>query len=101
MPHKIEDIPLLVVRQANSENPKYWQYPEVRKAKVKRALEYLIKNNKHYRDITISQENLDALPECDIPRNLPTVTVDLLPEDTTCVADKLETKNDVSSMWLI
>lgn len=42
----------------------------VRRERVRRALLWLQENNPLYRDIVINQENLDLLPENDIPRQI-------------------------------
>ncbi|KAI3877344.1 hypothetical protein MKX03_026401 [Papaver bracteatum] len=43
----------------------------VRREYVRQALRWLQENNKYYRDIEISEENIDALPEEGVPCDLP------------------------------
>ena len=63
LPQKPENIPL-IVRRINQTEDKHYDF-RVRRGRVDRALQWLKRNHKWYRDIAISNELLDQLPTDD------------------------------------
>ena len=61
LPRLVTDIDLIVVRRSGVDPTSTKEFP-VRRANVLTALQWLQENNPLFRDITINQTNLDALP---------------------------------------
>lgn len=61
LPHKISDLNSIVCIKYKGLSDKYHEF-QIRSERVKRALKWLKKFNPHYKNITISEENLNSLP---------------------------------------
>lgn len=60
LPHKIMDVQLAI--EEITEEGGFSQEWVVRSWKVREAVLWLIKNNKYYHDVVISEDNLQSLP---------------------------------------
>ncbi|CAH3122009.1 unnamed protein product [Porites lobata] len=59
----------------------------VRRQNVADALQWLVNNNSHYKDITINQNSLNSLPEHGVPHGLLSVETENIDLDATCEPD--------------
>ena len=74
LPHSIPDLPVIIVRYQKQNGSGHKDF-FVCRDRILKALQWLIKNNKFYRDIKIDQEKLNALPENgDVSEMITTIT---------------------------
>ena len=62
LPHKIKDLNSIVCIKYQNRSDKYHEF-NIRSGRVRRSLEWLKKHNPFYKNIVLSEENLNLLPE--------------------------------------
>ena len=71
-PRLPSDVDIVIARKEGSNNHHDFC---VRRSKILTPLQWLVANNIYFNDITISYDNLSALPENDHVTNIPTISV--------------------------
>jgi len=71
LPRYPKNLSVIVVRMKDKENS--FKDILVRKKKVADALDWLINNNPHYKDVKLNQHSLNCLPEDGVPHELASV----------------------------
>ena len=71
-PRLPSDLDIVIARKEGSNNHHDFC---VRRSKILTPLQWLVANNIYFNDITISYDNLSALPENDHVTNIPTISV--------------------------
>ena len=83
LPHKVKNLPMIRIQNPNSEQNDQKEYFEVRRKVIETWLNFLKENNRCYQNITISYENLNALPEHGVPEDIPTIITSSLDDVKT------------------
>ena len=71
LPRYPKDIPIIVVKMKGRNDT--FKDVTVRKQQVENALNWLIRNNPQYKNVTLNQDALDSLPQNNVPEDLITV----------------------------
>ena len=71
LPHYPKDIPAIVVKMEGKNDT--FKDLTVRKNTVEVALNWLIRNNSQYKNVMLTQDAIDSLPQNDVPKDLMTV----------------------------
>ena len=71
LPRYPRDLSIIVVKMKGKDNS--FKDVKVRREKVYDALQWLLKNNPHYSNVTINQHALKTLPIDDVPSEIMTV----------------------------
>ena len=71
LPHYPKDIPVIIVKIKGKNNSS--RDVTVRREVVHRALQWLLKNNPHYKDLNINHDALNSLPDNGVPSDLGSV----------------------------
>ena len=74
LPRYPKDLSVIVVRMKGKDNS--FKDITVRKKNVAEALDWLIKNNPHYKGVKVNQHSLNCLPEHGVPHDLTSVETD-------------------------
>ena len=85
LPRYPKDLSVIVVKMKGKENS--FKDVTVRRQNVADALQWLVNNNSHYKDITINQNSLNSLPEHGVPHGLLSVETENIDLDATCEPD--------------
>ena len=68
LPRYPKDLSVIVVKRKGKDNS--FKDVTVRRQNVADALDWLINNNKYYKDVTINRKSLDSLPFHGVPQDL-------------------------------
>jgi len=71
LPRLVTELDIIIIKKQGASDSHHNFH--VRRSVVFNALQWLIRNNKYYKNITINSEALDVLPEDDNVNNLPSV----------------------------
>ena len=84
LPRYPKDISVIVVKMNGKENN--FKHVTVRRQTVADAIQWLIQNNPHYKDVIVNQDSLNLLPEHGIPHELLSVDSEDIDENylTSC-----------------
>lgn len=74
LPRYPKELSVIVARVKGKENS--FKDITVRKKKVAKALDWLISNNPHYKDMKVNQHSLNCLPENGVPNEIASVERD-------------------------
>ncbi|CAH3173109.1 unnamed protein product, partial [Porites lobata] len=85
LPRYPKDLSVIVVKMKGKENS--FKDVTVRRQNVADALQWLVNNNSHYKDITINQNSLNSLPEHGVPHGLLSVETENIDLNATCEPD--------------
>ena len=72
LPRQPPDLDIVIIRKEGSNSHHDFC---VQRSEVLTSLQWLITNNKYFKDVTINHENLSALPENDHLTNIPTISI--------------------------
>ena len=81
LPRYPKDLSVVVVKMKGKDNS--FKDVRVRRQNVADALQWLVTNNPHYKDINMNQDCLNSLPEDGVPYDLLSVETEDIGEDTT------------------
>jgi len=69
LPRVVSDIPVMYIRKLGQDDETFKDF-KVNRSRIEKALDWLIKNNHLYKTVEKSQENLNSLPENDVPEEI-------------------------------
>ena len=85
LPRYPKDLSVIVVKMKGKDNN--FKDVTVRRQNVANALQWLINNNPHYKDIIVNQDSLNSLPLHGVPQDLLSVETENLENIETCEPD--------------
>ena len=99
LPRYPKDLSVIVIKMKGRDNT--FKDVKVRREKVHNALLWLVRNNPHYRDVTINQHALESLPINGVPSDITTVESDsdILSEEITLPDLSPSTDNDEDKVY--
>ena len=79
LPRYPKDLSVIVVKMKGKDNN--FRHVTVRRQTVADALQWLIQNNPHYKDVIVNQDSLNLLPEHGVPQELMSVDTKVVDEN--------------------
>ncbi len=74
LPRYPKDLSVVIVSMKGKDNN--FKHVTVRRQKVADAINWLIDNNQHYKDVSVNLDSLNKLPDCGIPSDLKSIETD-------------------------